>query len=64
MPTNQLNTEPLLTAKQIAKRLGVKTGFLYSRTSGERGDIPFIKIGKLVRFRWSEICAWLQRGHY
>jgi excisionase family DNA binding protein len=35
-------------------------GTLYNRVN--RGEIPFVKIGRLVRFRLSEIDAWIASG--
>ncbi len=48
----------LLDVDELAERLNVPKGWIYERTS--RGDIPFIKVGKYVRFEWSVILDWLQ----
>lgn len=49
----------LLTVDELAERLNVPKGWIYERTS--RGEIPFHKIGKYVRFDWNEIRIWLER---
>jgi len=49
--------ESLLDADQVAERLGVKPRFV--RRLVEERRIPFCKLGKFVRFRPSDIDAWL-----
>ncbi len=48
----------LLNVDELAERLNVQKGWIYERTS--RGDIPFIKVGKYVRFEWSAVLDWLK----
>jgi excisionase family DNA binding protein len=52
-PVMETHKEGLLTAEQVAQRLGVhpKTIYLKART----GDIPSRRIGDAVRFVWSEV---------
>ena len=47
--------ESLLTARELAERLKIKyqTVLVYAR----RGIIPSVKIGTLIRFRWSDVLA-------
>jgi excisionase family DNA binding protein len=52
-------TEELVTIDEISKYLGVKKSTLYSKV--ETRQIPHYKIGNLLRFRKSEVDAWLQR---
>lgn len=48
----------LLTAEQVAKKLGVTPAGVYMRR--QRGNAPpAIKIGKLVRWRESVVDAWI-----
>lgn len=56
--------EPLLSVQELADRLGVGTMWIYIRTAktGTRGGIPHLKAGRLLRFRWSEIIAWMESG--
>lgn len=51
--------ERLLNIGQLAGLLGVEVSTVYSWT--HRKAIPFIKIGKLVRFRESDIMTWLEK---
>lgn len=52
--------EHLLSAKALAVRLGVAEQTIYNRhCSG--GDLPpAVKLGRLLRFRASDVEAWLQ----
>lgn len=52
--------EELLTIEEVAKLLKVKPSWLY--TAAQRGDVPRVKVGKFVRFRESELNAWLANG--
>ena len=52
--------EPLLTARQVADRLGVSVEWTLRHYRS--GELPGFRIGRNVRpvrFRWSEIEAWL-----
>jgi excisionase family DNA binding protein len=50
--------EPLMTASQVAERLGVPKSWVYEKSA--LGVIPSIKVGVYRRFRWSQIEAWLE----
>ncbi len=53
--------EDLLTVREVAQRLRVGVTWVYERTrrcGAER--LPHIKLGKYLRFRWSEVCTWLK----
>ena len=56
--------ERLLTARELAEVLSLAAGTVLDRF--ERGDLPGFRlggrIGAPVRFRWSEVEAWLERG--
>lgn len=53
--------EPLLTAKTLAELLGLAEQTIYNRHSNG-GDLPpSLKIGRALRFRQSEVDAWLDR---
>jgi excisionase family DNA binding protein len=54
---NSPTIEQLLNADQVAERLGVKPRFV--RRLVEERRIPFCKLGKFVRFRPTDIEAWL-----
>jgi predicted DNA-binding transcriptional regulator AlpA len=57
-----MSLERLLTARELGELLGMKTAWVLDRW--EAGEIPGFKIGQgraaPVRFRASEIEAWLQ----
>lgn len=50
--------DELMTTETLCEYLHVSERFVYERT--QRKDIPFIKTGSLLRFRKSEIDAWLR----
>jgi predicted DNA-binding transcriptional regulator AlpA len=51
----------LLTDLQAAQALGVKAGTLSVwRTTG-RNNLPYIKCGRLVRYRAGDLKEWLAR---
>ena len=56
---SQLFFENLVTRKQLAGMLVLSPSFISKLMS--EGEIPYIKIGKAVRFRVSEVVAWLQK---
>ena len=49
--------DPLLGAKELAQHLGVSVQWVYERV--QLKEIPYIKVGKLLRFRKSNIDTWL-----
>ena len=49
----------LLNKKQLAQRLGI--GLRTVDTWIRKRYVPYIKYGKLVRFRWSEVERYLER---
>jgi predicted DNA-binding transcriptional regulator AlpA len=57
--------EGLLTARELSGLLGLSPSTILDRF--ERGDLPGFRldrgrVGAPVRFRWSEIEAWLEEG--
>ena len=49
----------ILNIDELSLYLGIKKSTLYSKV--ERKEIPFYKIGHLVRFRRSDIDLWMER---
>jgi len=47
----------LLTIEELAIKLGISKGSLYNMTSKQA--IPFVKIGKRIRFDEQEIDKWV-----
>ena len=58
--------QPMLTRPQAAEYIGVRTGTLAVWASTHRYDLPFVKVGRLVRYRREDLDRWLrsrtQRG--
>ncbi len=56
--------ERLLTARELAEVLGLSPDTVLDRW--ERGELPGFRLGARagapVRFRWSEVDAWLEQG--
>jgi excisionase family DNA binding protein len=51
--------EKLLTPQDVADRLGVKVSTVYYWS--HIGYIPTVKLGRLIRFRWSKVNHWLEK---
>ena len=54
------STDPLLTPPEAAKYIGVAENTLSVWRCVGRYDIQFIKVGRLVRYRLSDLEAWLE----
>jgi excisionase family DNA binding protein len=50
--------EKLLTPEEQAEKLRVKLSWIYAQTRQKK--IPFVKIGKYIRFREKEVDDWLR----
>jgi excisionase family DNA binding protein len=48
----------LLTADEVASRLGVQTSWVNKAARANR--IPHVCVGRYRRFRWPDIEAWLE----
>jgi excisionase family DNA binding protein len=60
-PQDQLVSDVLLTASQLAKRFSVSQGWVYQAVAD--GRLPHIRLGRAdgpVRFVSAEIDAWLE----
>ncbi len=51
---------PLLTFDQAAEVLNVRPGYLRRLVRERR--IPYVKVGKFLRFQASDLEAWVQAG--
>jgi excisionase family DNA binding protein len=51
-------SEPLRTAREIADQLGFSADTIVDWA--EQGRIPHFKVGRALRFRLSEVEAWLE----
>lgn len=50
--------EPLLTVPQLCERTGLSSNAIYTAIC--RGKLPVVRLGRRVRFRWSDIERTLQ----
>lgn len=56
MPDNDLSSE-LMTVEELAAYTKLSPGTIYNRIG--KGTIPVVRLGRTVRFRRSEIDAWM-----
>ena len=49
----------LIGIKEMASRLDVPVSWLYSRT--RTNEIPYLKLGKYVRFDVDQVMEWIQK---
>lgn len=54
------SNDELLTQETAAQFLGVKPGTLEVWRCTERYNLPYIKVGGLVRYKLSDLQAWLK----
>lgn len=50
--------ERLLAASEVADRLAVPERWVRERTRG--GLIPHVRLGRYVRYEWTDVVAWLE----
>ena len=53
-------SEPLLDVTEASKVLGVPRSWIYMSCEAPEGDLPYFKIGRYLRFRESELLAYLE----
>ena len=53
--------EQLMTAKQVSELIEVKPSTVYQWV--HLGLIPYVKIGKCVRFKKDELFRWIDKNH-
>lgn len=58
---NDLNTHRLLSRKEAAAYLGVKEITLAIWKSTHRYNIPTVKVGRLVKYRFSDLLDFIER---
>jgi DNA binding domain, excisionase family len=57
---SSVDNASLLNAQEAAKFLNIKVDTLYDWVQLRRCNIPYIKIGKFLRFRKSDLDKWLE----
>lgn len=58
-PLGMRSDTTLMTSAEVAQVLRVSEKTLSNWRY--RGQIPYLRVGGLVRYRWSDIDAWLKR---
>lgn len=53
----EANSEQLMTAQEVAGRLGVPASWVYEQS--RQGRIPTVQVGRYRRFRREAIDAWI-----
>lgn len=56
------NFEKLLSVEEISELIGIAPSTIYKMTHKKR--IPFIKVGRLVKFNLQQINAWLDKNSF
>jgi excisionase family DNA binding protein len=51
-------TDRLLTAREVADRLGVDESWVREHTRA--GNIPCVRLGRWIRYEWEAVSAWLE----
>ena len=51
--------EVFMNVKDVARFLKVETAVVHSACS--KGEIPFLKIGKLYKFKKNDVLNWLEK---
>ena len=54
------SSDPLFTSPEAAEYIGVSESTIVVWRCTGRYKIPFIKVGRLVRYRRSDLEAWLE----
>ena len=59
-PKSSINDEgELMNVKDVAKFLKVETAVVYAACN--KGEIPFLKVGKLYKFKKADVLKWLEK---
>jgi len=56
----------ILTPQQVAERLQLPESWVYEQTRNRASvrcpdPLPCMKVGRYLRFKWSDVLAWLER---
>jgi excisionase family DNA binding protein len=51
--------ERIMSAKEVADFLNIDINLIYSKCS--KGELPFFKAGKLIKFKKTEIITWMRK---
>lgn len=56
------NIQPLLSQKEAAAYLGTSVSVLNTWRHHNRHDIPFIRFGRNIKYRQSDLDDWLNKN--
>jgi hypothetical protein len=56
--------EPMLTTKQAAAALGCSVAFLNADRLKSKPNVPFIRIGGMIRYRLSELATFIEQNSH
>jgi len=57
-----MNTDQLITVKELSQRLNVPVSWIYQRTRLGQEAIPHVKMGKYVRFNLGEVVEFFKNN--
>ena len=60
MRSNRNGEDALLDVAQAAAFLGVRCSWIYARVESPECDVPHFRVGRYIRFRVSELAAYLE----
>lgn len=61
--TRTVSDEPLITCAEVARRLAMPLPTFYDQRKRNKGvgQVKGFKIGGQIKYRWSEVAAWLEQ---
>jgi predicted DNA-binding transcriptional regulator AlpA len=67
-PAGQLDPADILTPEQLAQRLQVSKSWVFEQTRNRakvrnKNPLPCIRLGKYIRFSWSQVCEWMSKSN-
>lgn len=61
VPTSVIDPSQILTLSETAERLKVSERWIYEKSRRRcRNPLPCIRIGRYLRFDWTDVSAWLR----
>lgn len=56
----QETQDDFLTVQDVASRLRLAPSWVYDQARRASDPLPHYKIGKYLRFRWSDVLVWIE----
>jgi len=57
-----MQTDELITVKELAEKLKVQVSWIYQRTRLGQEAIPYVKMGKYLRFNFAEVIKFYKEN--